>query len=146
MIKQMRKVEEAQVGLGVYFGTNIWKRIMFRLRMVSSLVTWSLEHAIETADAMRSRGYGIKPRTSFTIFRFRLADLFILLIIIVLFVVVATGEFLNIYAFSFYPHLSELSFGIKEWTGYIIVLILGTIPIIIEGRDEIKWRFWKSKI
>ena len=42
--------------------------------MVSILVTWALENAIETADSMKSRGYGLKGRTAFSIYRFNRRD------------------------------------------------------------------------
>ncbi len=38
------------------------------------MVTWSLENAIETADSMRARGYGLPGRTSFSIYRFDSRD------------------------------------------------------------------------
>ena len=37
--------------------------------LLSSLLGWSLENAIETADTMRSRGYGLPGRTCFSIYR-----------------------------------------------------------------------------
>ena len=33
------------------------KKVRYALNMVSILVTWALENAIETADSMKSRGY-----------------------------------------------------------------------------------------
>lgn len=39
------------------------------LRVFSITVTWSLENAIETADSMRARGYGLPGRTAFSIYR-----------------------------------------------------------------------------
>ncbi len=33
------------------------------------MITWSLENAIETADSMRSRGYGLPGRSAFSIYR-----------------------------------------------------------------------------
>lgn len=33
------------------------------------MVTWALENAIETADSMKSRGYGLRGRTAFSIYR-----------------------------------------------------------------------------
>ena len=34
------------------------------------MVTWALENAIETADSMKSRGYGLEGRTAYSIYRF----------------------------------------------------------------------------
>lgn len=36
----------------------------------SILLTWSLENAIETADSMKARGYGLKGRSAFAVYRF----------------------------------------------------------------------------
>ena len=34
------------------------------------MVTWALENAIETADSIKSRGYGLPGRSSFSLYRF----------------------------------------------------------------------------
>lgn len=49
-------------------------RIKYGLQMLSILVTWSLENAIETSDSMRSRGYGLRGRTAFSVYRFTKRD------------------------------------------------------------------------
>ena len=51
-----------------------FKKIRYALNMVSILVTWALENAIETADSMKSRGYGLRGRTAFSIYRFNRRD------------------------------------------------------------------------
>ena len=43
-------------------------------RVVSIVVTWALENALDTADSMKSRGYGLPKRTAFSLFRFTLRD------------------------------------------------------------------------
>ena len=49
-------------------------RLRHGLNMLSILVTWALENAIETSDSMRSRGYGLHGRTAFSIYRFTKRD------------------------------------------------------------------------
>lgn len=44
------------------------------LPILSAMLTWSFENAVETADSMRSRGYGLKGRTSFSIYRMSRRD------------------------------------------------------------------------
>ncbi len=146
MIMQAKKVEEAQLGLGIYMKSTFITKVRFRLRMVSSLITWSLEHAIDTADAMQSRGYGLKNKTNFSVFKFRIDDCIYLMLILLFFFLIATGEFLNIYSFKFYPNLGVITFGTYEVIGYFSILFLGIIPLIIEGMEAIKWRYWKLKI
>lgn len=54
--------------------TGLIKKIKYGLNMLSILVTWALENAIETADSMKSRGYGLSGRTAFSIYHFDKRD------------------------------------------------------------------------
>lgn len=49
---------------------NIFKKMRHGITIFSVLVTWALENAIDTSDSMRARGYGLKGRSAFAIFRF----------------------------------------------------------------------------
>lgn len=64
------------MGRDVSEGT-VLNRIKYGLQMVSILVTWALENAIETSDSMRSRGYGLHGRTAFSIYRLTRRDCFL---------------------------------------------------------------------
>ena len=66
-------------------------KVRYALNMVSILVTWALENAIETADSMKSRGYGLKGRTAFSIYRFNRRDKILGGMLAVLFVVSGYG-------------------------------------------------------
>ncbi|MEI3063943.1 MAG: ATP-binding cassette domain-containing protein [Oscillospiraceae bacterium] len=68
---QMQVVSEAQacIGRDTKNGSVI-RRVGNAVKIFSIMVTWSLENAIETADSMRSRGYGLPGRTAFSIYRF----------------------------------------------------------------------------
>ncbi len=68
---QIHAVSESQrcVGRSVSDGT-VLRRIRNGVTILSILITWSLENAIETADSMRSRGYGLPGRTAYSIYRF----------------------------------------------------------------------------
>jgi len=50
------------------------RRIRHSVTILSVLITWALENAIDTSDSMRSRGYGLHGRTAFSIFRFDARD------------------------------------------------------------------------
>ena len=54
-------------------------RLRNAVTILSILVTWSLENAIETADSMKSRGYGLPGRTAFSIYRLDDRDRMVLL-------------------------------------------------------------------
>lgn len=67
---QLHTVGEAQACLGRDTQNgSLLRRMKNALRVFSITVTWSLENAIETADSMRARGYGLPGRTAFSIYR-----------------------------------------------------------------------------
>ena len=76
---QLKVIRNGQkcVGMDVKDG-NLREKARHGLNILSILVTWALENAIETADSMRSRGYGLKGRTAFSIYRFTGRDRFLL--------------------------------------------------------------------
>ena len=68
---QMQTVSEAQACIGRDTKNgSVFRRVGNAIKIFSIMVTWSLENAIETADSMRSRGYGLPGRTAFSIYRF----------------------------------------------------------------------------
>lgn len=70
---------------------TLFDRIHAGLNMLSILITWALENAIETSDSMRSRGYGLKGRTAFSIYHFTRKDKYVFGIMIGLFAVFTGG-------------------------------------------------------
>ena len=68
---QIKVISNAQkcVGRDVTQG-NVIAKARNGIKILSIMTTWALENAIETADSMRARGYGLPKRTSFSIFRF----------------------------------------------------------------------------
>ena len=72
---QLKVIRNGQKCVGMDVSNGKWfKKIRYALNMVSILVTWALENAIETADSMKSRGYGLRGRTAFSIYRFNRRD------------------------------------------------------------------------
>ena len=43
---------------------SLLQRLKNAITILSIMVTWALENAIETADSMKSRGYGLPGRTA----------------------------------------------------------------------------------
>ena len=72
---QLKVIRNGQKCVGMDVTNGKWlKKVRYALNMVSILVTWALENAIETADSMKSRGYGLRGRTAFSIYRFNRRD------------------------------------------------------------------------
>ncbi len=69
--ERAKKINTAQrcIGRGLGQG-NIFRRFVNFWRIVSIVITWILEYFVEVSDSMRCRGYGLKGRTAFSIYRF----------------------------------------------------------------------------
>lgn len=71
LAKQAGRVDGAQAGVGRGRRQGaLWKRAANCVRMVSVLITWFMESIVESAQSMKSRGYSLKGRTAFSIYRF----------------------------------------------------------------------------
>ena len=144
---QLKVVTNAQrcMGRDVSNGSII-KRAKNGLNILSIMTTWSLENAIETADSMKSRGYGIPGRTAFSIFTFDKRDKKALVCILLLGIYTFVGNLMGEIDFRFFPSMktAEVSvFGISVFVAYLLLCIC---PIIIEIREVRKWKALRSKI
>ena len=144
---QLKIVTNAQrcMGRDVSSGSII-KRAKCGLNILSIMTTWSLENAIETADSMKSRGYGIPGRTAFSIFNFDIRDKCALAFILLLGIYTLVGSLMGEMTFSFFPSMKMAKasvFGISVFVAYLMLCIC---PIIIELWEVRKWKAIESKI
>ncbi len=110
------------------------------IKEVSILVSWSLESAIETSDSMESRGYGLKGRTAFHLFKFTPRDKRVLAGIAVLgligFGLCLSGKTDIFYYPEFVPARFDLTRA-AAFTGYAALFV---IPAVIDIRGKKKWK------
>lgn len=125
---------------------NIIVRAMNGIKILSIMTTWALENAIETADSMKSRGYGLKGRTSFSIFRFDKRDKITLSSMIILTIIILMGAFLGENIIVYYPMIKVKTITIFSIVVYIAYTLLCLTPIIIDFKEEIRWKHLQLKI
>ena len=145
--EQLRIVINAQkcIGRDVSCG-GVIKRAKNGLSILSIMISWSLENAIRTADSMKSRGYGLKGRTAFSIFKFDARDKKVLICILFLGIYVLAGGAMEGMYFRYFPSIKGAGvtlYGISVFTAYFALCL---VPIIIEAWEVRKWKFLKSKI
>lgn len=107
------------------------------LKTIETVSVQVLESAIETADVMRGRGLGLKGRTAFSPFKFRLRDVialaFIVLLAVLAFLLAPKAEYLPVYT-------SENIAPTGAFTAAVLVLLPTGLNLIY---GEIKWRHLK---
>lgn len=69
--KWAQKTDLARQGVGRSIGQgNIFQRFIHLIGLISITITWTMENLVESAASMQSRGYSLKGRTAFSIYRF----------------------------------------------------------------------------
>ncbi len=144
---QLEMVKEAQKCIG-YDTENgsIFRRLKNAVTVLSIMITWSLENAIETADSMKSRGYGLKGRTAFSIYRFDERDKITLGIILFCGLYLVIGSFANGLAFRYFPSIRCVSANALTVSFQIMYFVLCIIPVVINRKEAKKWTALRSKI
>ena len=145
--EQLKVISSAQraIGKDVSQGSII-QRAKNGLTILSVMTTWALENAVETSDSMKSRGYGLKGRTTFSIFTFTKRDMWALITIIIGTVYVIVGSATGATTFSYYPYIKGAPINIYSISVYAVYFALCMLPVFIEGKESYKWRSIKSKI
>lgn len=144
--RKYKEIDEAQKGLGIYSSKSYVDKIKSKFRVLSILLTNSLENSIDTADSMRARGYGLKGRTSYEIYKFTLTDLLYLIFILCVSIICIVLIILGYSDFYFYPIISYGEFTIFSVVLYVSLLLLVGSSIFMEVKENILWRYLKSKI
>lgn len=143
---QIKRVSAAQKAMGLYTGKGMVDKLRGGMRVFSVMVTWSLENAVETGDAMKARGYGLHGRSQFSLFRFTAQDGILLGSALVLTAVVLTGMALGVTDFQFYPGLSKIDLSPFALATYMAFGALCMLPFFVELKENIKWKYFVSKI
>ncbi|WP_394926156.1 energy-coupling factor transporter transmembrane component T [uncultured Robinsoniella sp.] len=143
---QIKKINQAQKAMGLYARDSMFDKMGSSMRVFDSLLSWSLENSIETADAMKARGYGLPGRKNFSLFRFRKADGILMTAIGIMALFIGGSYLAGRFDFSYYPVISGIGTKIGDILGYGIVLLFMILPGLLELKEKIKWKYLRSKI
>lgn len=138
---QLHVVSEAQrcVGRDVSEGSVV-QRIRSAVTILSILVTWALENAIETADSMKSRGYGLPGRTAFSIYRFDSRDRAALAWLCFCGVYILSGWLAGGLDWRYFPTVRGAAVTPFAVSFQLIYLALCLTPVFLDGQADRKWK------
>ena len=139
---QARKVRQAQTALGLYKEDNAVDSFRGGLRIFSVMVTWALENGVTTADSMTARGYGTGRRSRFTLFRWTSDDVLLLLVSLLLVALAVFGQ----RTVAYYPTFTLAPLTDAACLGYAAYALLVSLPLIIHGKEALKWRCLQSRM
>ena len=143
---QLHVVSEAQrcVGRDVSNGSML-QRLKNAITILSIMITWALENAIETADSMKSRGYGLPGRTAFSIYRFDDRDKAALAWLCFCGFYIVCGWAVGGLYWRYYPTIKGAAVIPFTVSFQLVYLALCLTPVILNGMEDRKWKHLKSE-
>lgn len=111
------------------------------MHMIQILLTWSLEEAIQTADSMKARGYGIGKKTSYIPYRMEKKDWVWLITLLILFSICIWGGTLGYGKIVIYPEIGTLHLYTLDWMLFVFMIVIIAFPLIVEGRERLRWKY-----
>lgn len=144
---QMATVADAQRSMGRDVSNgSLWSRTKTAVTIFSIMITWALENAIETADSMKSRGYGLKGRTAFSIYRWEERDKYALLWFGFCGLYLMSGVILSAFGFRYFPNIRYAALDRTTIPFYGVYFGLCITPVVLGIKEERKWKALYSKM
>lgn len=144
---RLKIISDAQkcVGRDVSDG-GLMAKIRQGIKVLSIMATWSLESAVDTSDSMKSRGYGLRNRSSFVPYRLDRRDQILGLALLALTGVSVLAIVLDLNLFITYPMVTMAPF---DTAGGLLALVYGTLcftPMLMNVMEALKWKHIQSEI
>ena len=144
---QMDAVVDAQKSIGRDISEgSLWHRTKIAVTVLSIMVTWALENSIETADSMKSRGYGLPGRTAFSIYRFDDRDKMAMLYLGFCGFYLLAGMIASAFGFRYFPSIRYIGLNSLTLSFQFVYLIVCMMPIVLNWAEEKKWKAIHSKM
>ncbi|MBR4030564.1 MAG: hypothetical protein IKJ06_04125 [Clostridia bacterium] len=139
--EHLKNTKDAFLGIGIIDENDGFLKT--GAKVISASVLPIIENSMETADYMSCMGFGTRKRTSYLAYKFHFADFVFIGITLIASTTIVYGIVSGKFDFSYYPYFTKIK---DVPLFYISYLILAILPILYDGKEEIKWTLLKSKI
>lgn len=143
--EQFREVRASQKLSGSE-KSGFYEKLKSALRVISVMLTYSLEGSIETADSMKARGYGLKGRTAYSAYRFTKRDVLILALTACITAALITLKLCGAAKYRYFPSVKGEILGPESIVFYILYAALMIMPFVINTGEGIRWKHLQSAI
>lgn len=119
------------------------QKAKFAARMLTVLLSWSMENSLETADSMLAKGYPSKNRISYSRNRFNKRDLTMIILFLAIFSWHLSFAFGGAIKFSYYPFLKWQGLEGNSFilfSAIISLIVMLLLPILLDMHNWFSWR------
>ena len=142
---QFREVRTARKLLGREKSGFI-EKIKDAVRVISVMLSHSLEDSIETADSMKARGYGLKGRTAYSNYSFTKRDAIALLLICISTASLIVLRVFGTAKYRYFPSVKGELTGIDSVIFFTLYFLLMIMPFVINIWEGIRSKRLQSAI
>lgn len=163
--RRYKEISQARKCIGLNGTDSFICKMKNTFKNIGILVSWSFENAIETADSMKARGYGLKGRTYYSRFQWHTGDTLALILLVLFDALIIFGLVSNSAYCIYNPYviinqpseigttyiINELNLTINPFSFLSIISLIAFtllcfLPLTIDLKEDIKWHRLQSKI
>jgi len=142
--KEARKINTAQQGIGRGSNQgNVFQRLRNSIRILSMLITWTIDSLTMVSESMRSRGSSLRGRKAFSIYRFDNRDRAYVIGNFACLTVVFMAAMLKQTDILYDPRIIMTPITSMSYLFYIGYAVFCLMPLGLELWTE--YRFWKAR-
>ncbi|WP_036708306.1 energy-coupling factor transporter transmembrane component T [Paenibacillus pinihumi] len=143
-IQEIIRVQKSQ-GYFLYKKKK-WLQAKEAMETMHTLVSWSLEEALQTGMSMRSRGYGLGKRSSAIVYRMERRDWQVLGWMAATGLLTLVGAMLGCGRYSVYPKLLPPDASYFTLLHYACFAGFLLVPVVMDVREVMRWRTIRSRM
>lgn len=125
------EISRAGIGKGIFQG-NLWSRFLHGCSLFSILITWTLEDFVESSNSMKSRGYSLKGRTAFSIYRFDNRDRSLVIIFTIGITAIFMAVMFEQTTILFDPRIVIRPITLMSYVFYIVYAVFLALPMTLQ--------------
>ena len=142
--KEAKKINTAQRGIGRGANQgNVFQRLRNSIRILSMLITWTIDSLTLVSESMRSRGSSLRGRKAFSIYRFDNRDRAYVITLFTCLTLIIMGVLLKQTDILYDPRIRMNPITSMSWFFYAGYGIFCLMPMGLELWTE--YRFWKAR-
>lgn len=136
-----KRIELSRRGIGKgCFQGNPLQRVLHTLSFLSILITWTLEDFVESAASMKCRGYSLRGRTAFSIYRFDNRDRGFVIAIFTCLTIILMAAAFDQTTIPYNPMILMNRITVMSVFFYLAYTVLLLLPMILQIIGEHQFR------
>ena len=142
--KEAKKINMAQCGIGRGFNQgNLFQRLRNGIRILSMLITWTIDSLTVASESMRSRGSTLRGRKAFSIYRFDNQDRAYVICVFASLTLILMAVMLKQTDILYDPKIIMTPVTSMSYLFYAGYAVFCLMPLGLELWTE--YRFWKAR-